>query len=63
MNNDFFSFNSDLIMICKHFKLLAHLRHVGKLSTITLITVAPPILDIATNTEDNPRILLVSSAQ
>lgn len=40
-----------------------YLRHVGKLSTITLMTVAPPILDIATNTEDNPRMPLVSSAQ
>jgi len=33
------------------------------LSTIILTTVAPPILDMATNTEDNPRIPLVSSAQ
>lgn len=30
---------------------------------MTLTTVAPPILVIATNTEDNPRMPLVSSAQ
>lgn len=42
---------------------LPYLRYVGKLSTITLMTVAPPILVIATKIEDNPRMLLVSSAQ
>ena len=43
--------------------MIMYLREVGKLSTITLITAAPPILDKATNTDDMPRIPLESSAQ
>lgn len=39
------------------------LKHVGKLSTIMLSTQAPPILDMATKTELNPRILSVLCAQ
>lgn len=41
----------------------SHRRLVGKLSTITLITAAPPMLDNATKTAEIPRIPLESSAQ
>lgn len=43
--------------------MILYLKHVGKLSTITFTTQAPPILDMATKTEHKPRILLVCSAQ
>lgn len=39
------------------------LKDVGKVSTTTLFTIVPPILDNATNTDDIARIPLESSAQ
>lgn len=44
-------------------KTFLHLKHVGKLSATMFTTQAPPILDIATNTEHKPSILLLFSAQ